>query len=190
MNDSTPQPAQRKRSRIWDLIPLSIFIGMAWMMVFLTNLDDNARMMPNMIGKELRDFETVELFSGEKFSSADIKNDISILNLWASWCTSCRAEHKVLDNLAKKGYKIYSINVADTPENAKGYLQVYGNPYFKTGVDPMREITIAMGATGTPETYVIGTDGIIYFHQRGTISEATVDKKIIPIINELKDKQQ
>ena len=166
-----------------NLLPLISFIVIAWILVAITKMENNPRFMPTMIGKQLQSFQT------EAFTSEDLKKEVSILNIWASWCVSCKAEHANLMALKESGYKIYGLAVADKKENADAYLAKEGNPYYKTGYDPNREIMISLGATGTPETYVINTDGMIYFHQRGMVDAETINKKIIPIINELKKKK-
>ena len=172
--------------RLSNIIPFLVFMALAWTLAYTTNLANNPRMMPNMIGKKLESFKTQEVFTHKPFASDELSKEISIMNLWASWCVSCQAEHKTMSELSKKGYKIYGMNVGDRPEDAKKYLEKNGNPYFKILSDPKREIAIALGATGTPETYVIGKDGKIYFHHRGYVDQQMMNTQLIPIIEELK----
>jgi cytochrome c biogenesis protein CcmG/thiol:disulfide interchange protein DsbE len=174
--------------KLQNIIPLIIFLGLAWFMTFATSLSDKPSFLPNMIGKQIEPFESTEVFNGKKFSSSELLQEPSILNLWASWCVSCQAEHETMLNLKSKGYKIYALDVADTPENAKKIIGKNGNPFYKLISDPKREISISLGATGTPETFVIGKDGKVYFHERGMIDNETIEKQIIPILNELKKK--
>lgn len=174
--------------KLKNIIPLFVFLILAWFMTEVTSLSEKPSFLPNMIGKTIEPFESKEVFTGKKFSSTELTKEPSILNLWASWCVSCQAEHGAISLLKEKGYKIYALDVADSKENAKKRLDENGNPFFKLIADTNREISLSLGATGTPETFVIGKDGKIYFHQRGMIDQETIQKQIIPILNELKKK--
>lgn len=174
--------------KLKNIIPLFVFLALAWFMTAVTSLSDKPSFLPNMIGKTIEPFESTEVFTGTKFSSAELTKEPSILNLWASWCSSCQAEHEAVKSLKANGYKVYALDVADSEESAKKRLDENGNPFYKLIADSNREISLSLGATGTPETFIIGKDGKIYFHQRGMIDEETIQKQIIPIFNELKKK--
>ncbi|PIR32729.1 MAG: DsbE family thiol:disulfide interchange protein [Alphaproteobacteria bacterium CG11_big_fil_rev_8_21_14_0_20_44_7] len=170
-----------------NFIPALIFLLLAWILVFVTDLEDNPNYYPTMIGKDVAEFETILLYNNGTLSSEELKNN-TILNFWASWCVACKAEHEYLMQMKEEGFPIYSINSGDKIDAAKEYLLHNGNAFIKTGIDPRRKLAFLMGVTGMPETFVIGKDGKIYFHHRGILTEDIVTKKIKPILDELNKK--
>jgi cytochrome c biogenesis protein CcmG/thiol:disulfide interchange protein DsbE len=169
--------------KLKNFFPAFLFLLVALLMAISTKLGDKANFYPSMIGKEMPAFEA-PLLEGEGVLSSDEIKSNSIVNLWASWCVACQAEHENLLELAKT-YKIYGINSGDSPVPAKKYLAEHGNPFYKVGVDPQRRIALALGAQGLPETYVIGDDGIIYFHHRGVLTKQVIEEELVPILKEL-----
>lgn len=166
-----------------NFVPALLFLLIAVLMAIATGLGDKASYYPSMIGKKLPDFSAPLLGTEGELNSAELRSN-AIVNLWASWCTACRAEHDLLLDLSKN-YKIYGIDSGDAEKAAIAYLKDNGNPFYKVGVDPQRRIALAMGSQGLPETYIIGEDGIIYFHHRGVLTREIIDKEIIPIIEQL-----
>ena len=113
---------------------------------------------------------------------------VSLLNIWASWCESCKEEHKVLENIAKnnKSITIYGLNYKDNPKQAKNWLKQAGNPYRKVFFDETGEMGINLGVYGTPETYVIDKLGIIRYKYIGPINQEIWTGIILPEINKIK----
>ena len=143
------------------------------MLATLTNLSESPNLYPNMIGKK------VEVLKPE------LGGKVSIMNIWASWCVSCQAEHEVLLKMKQQNLPLYGLNSGDKPELAEAYLKKMGNPFVKVFADPKRELAIMLGATGMPETYVIGKDGIIYYHYRGNLTDDILTKQLLPIYDEV-----
>lgn len=169
--------------KLKNFIPAFLFLIIAILMAVATKLGDKASYYPNMIGKPLPEF-SMPLLEGEgELTSEELKSN-AIVNLWASWCTACLAEHDPLLELAKT-HKIYGINSGDFPVPAKKYIEQHGNPFYKIGVDPQRRIALAMGGQGLPETYIIGKDGIIYYHHRGMLTQTIIENELLPILQEL-----
>lgn len=173
-----------------SLIPLFVFFLLGAGLAFTTNLAGNVNFTPSMVGKKIDNFNVDTLAPAGKFSS-DIfaKNQFTILNLFASWCSSCLKEHELLKDLQAQGYQIYGLDVADKKAEANAYLKEHGNPYADIGYDPQRKLAIALGVTGVPETFVVDRNGIIYFHQRGSLTKDIIDRQMIPIIDGIKKKQ-
>lgn len=169
-----------------DFLPAFLFLLIAWAMVWVTSMEEKPNFYPTLIGKEIPKFETKTLYNNSILKSEDLKDNV-ILNFWASWCTGCKFEHEALLDLQKQGYKIYGIDTADKNIKAKRYLEESGNPYVKNGVDPTRAIAVAFGITGTPETFIIGKDGKIYYHFRGPLTEPEIETKLKPILAELEE---
>lgn len=166
-----------------NFFPAFVFLLIAILMAISTKLGDKTSFYPTMIGKPMPSF-TAKLLGGKgELKSDELKNN-AIINLWASWCTACIAEHEVLLELAKT-HKIYGVDSGDIDAPAKKYLKDHGNPFYKVMVDPQRRIALGLGSQGLPETYVIGKDGIIYYHHRGTLTQEMVDTELLPILEQL-----
>jgi cytochrome c biogenesis protein CcmG/thiol:disulfide interchange protein DsbE len=140
-----------------------------------------------LIGKPVPEFSipTVEN-QLQMLSNADLKGDVSLVNIWASWCVSCRAEHKLLNLIAQQGVKIYGINYKDELADARRWLAAFGNPYVKSAHDITGRAGIDWGVYGTPETFVIDKNGLIRYKHTGPVYKEDMDNKILPLIKELK----
>lgn len=166
-----------------NFFPTFAFLLVAILMAISTKLGDKPNFYPSMIGKQIPQFSAPLLEGKGVLTSKELKSN-SIVNLWASWCTACFAEHELLKNLAKT-HKIYGIDSGDFNAAAIKHLKKHGNPFYKNAVDPQRRIALAMGAQGLPETFIIGKDGIVYFHHRGVLTQRIVDEEILSILAEL-----
>lgn len=132
-----------------------------------------------MIGKMAPEFDLPDLLvEGQRFSRADLNGQVSLLNVWATWCPSCRAEHDVLMRLAaSKQVPIFSINWKDRVESggsreaAIQWLEVLGNPYLKTGDDGDNVAGLEWAVTGAPETFLIDVDGRICERITGPLND-------------------
>lgn len=176
--------------RVGTVFPLLVFFAIGITLAYVTNLSSKAAFIPSMVGNKVEAFEIQSLQSDAAFTDKDLKeNDITILNLFASWCVSCKAEHELIKDLSSKGFIVYGLDVADKKDSAIKYLEEHGNPYKKIGYDPRQKVAIALGATGVPETYVIDKTGTIYFHKRGVLDKDIIERQLIPIIEGMKKKQ-
>jgi cytochrome c biogenesis protein CcmG/thiol:disulfide interchange protein DsbE len=168
------------------LIPLGIFIVMG---VFLAiGLKLNPTEIPSpFIGKPAPAFSAETLDNPEqKLTPADLQGKVWLFNVWASWCTSCRAEHPVLNELAKqKAALIIGLNYKDVREDALSWLDRLGNPYDVSVTDPEGRIGIDWGVYGVPETFVVDKKGIIRHKQTGPVTSETVRQTLSPLIAKL-----
>ncbi len=120
------------------------------------------------------------------FSSADLKDRVSLVNVFASWCIPCRAEHPLLMRLAdQERLAIFGLNYKDKPADARAWIGELGNPYRRIGVDPKGRVAIDWGVYGVPETFVIGPKGRIRYKHVGPLKARDVDEVILPIIRKL-----
>ena len=120
------------------------------------------------------------------FSSDDLKGRVSLVNVFASWCIPCRAEHPLLMRLAdKERLAIFGLNYKDKPSDARAWIKKLGNPYRRIGVDPKGRVAIDWGVYGVPETFVIGPEGRIRYKHVGPLKARDVDDVILPIIRKL-----
>ena len=115
-----------------------------------------------------------------------MRGKVWILNVWASWCVSCRDEHPLLIEYAKTGVvPIYGLNWKDKPEDAIGWLEDLGDPYVLSASDLDGRIAIDYGVYGAPETYLIDQSGTIRFKQIGPLTPDVWSDKILPMVQQL-----
>ncbi|MBB3066384.1 MULTISPECIES: DsbE family thiol:disulfide interchange protein [Limibacillus] len=121
------------------------------------------------------------------FSSNDLRGEgVKLVNIFASWCIPCRAEHVVITRLAEReGLAVYGFNWKDKPEEAAAWLSDLGNPYRAVGGDLEGRVAIDWGISGIPETFIIDGDGTIRYQHIGPLVEADIAKKILPIVREI-----
>ena len=117
------------------------------------------------------------------FDTAALKGEVTVVNVFASWCIPCRDEHPLLEALkAETGVRLFGINQSDAPENARAFLAELGNPYDAVGMDRDRRVSIDWGVYGVPETFVVDAAGVITFKFVGPLSPETVESQLLPAI--------
>ena len=168
-------------------IPLAVF---AVIVAFLfVGLGLNPREVPSpFIGKPAPAFQLAQLHAPDRaFTQKDLLGQVWLLNVWASWCISCRDEHPLLVELQKKGtLPILGLNYKDKSEDAKRWLQRFGDPYQLSVTDIDGRIGIDYGVYGVPETYLIDAQGVIRYKRIGVITPAILQEKILPLAATLK----
>ncbi|HUN67722.1 MAG TPA: DsbE family thiol:disulfide interchange protein [Burkholderiales bacterium] len=169
------------------LWPLGIFIVLVGFLAVGLKLDPREVPSP-LVGKPAPAFELPVLHQPEKrFVPADMRGKVWLLNVWASWCVSCREEHPVLLELAKSDVlPILGLNYKDRGEDANRWLMQFGNPYQLSAVDADGRIGIDYGVYGVPETYLIDAEGVIRYKQIGPLTRAILDEKVLPLAKALK----
>lgn len=166
--------------RPWILIPLILFLGLAGL--FLKSLSDkkdqldlaiDPSTLPSaLIGKPLPDFAEPMLEDPQRVvTQDDLKGEVALVNFWATWCPTCRAEHSYFNKLAAQGVLIYGVNYKDESEAARGWLEELGNPYRYSIEDQPGSMGINLGVYGAPETFLIDADGIIHYKYIGAVDE-------------------
>lgn len=169
------------------LLPLAVFLVVVGFLGFGLKL--NPREVPSpLIGKPAPPFSLPTLHQPDRrVSNTDLKGQVWMLNVWASWCVACREEHPVLVSLAQQNVlPIYGLNYKDKTDEAKAWLERYGDPYVMSLVDSQGRIGIDYGVYGVPETYVIDREGVIRYKRIGVVTEEIVREKILPLVAELK----
>jgi cytochrome c biogenesis protein CcmG, thiol:disulfide interchange protein DsbE len=167
------------------LVPLFAFLLLA---VFLyRGLFLNPREVPSpLIGKPAPQFELPKLTADAAFSTKDMLGQVWVFNIWASWCTPCRVEHPLFNQLAKQNIvPIIGLNYKDEPTNARRWLAELGDPYQLTVVDSDGRVGLDFGVYGVPETFVIDKQGVIRHKHIGPVTPEAMQKKIIPLVREL-----
>jgi cytochrome c biogenesis protein CcmG/thiol:disulfide interchange protein DsbE len=117
------------------------------------------------------------------FDTASLKGDVTVVNVFASWCIPCRDEHPLLMALKDMtGVRLFGINQSDAPENARAFLEELGNPYMAVGSDRDRRVSIDWGVYGVPETFVVDAEGVITFKHVGPLTPDTMRTELLPAI--------
>jgi len=168
------------------LIPLAVFLILV---VFLyVGLFRDPREIPSpLVDKPAPDFTLAQLHLPDKqFSAADMKGKVWLLNVWASWCVSCREEHPLLVQLAKANVvPLIGLNYKDKNDLGIQWLRQNGDPYNFSVVDADGRVGINYGVYGVPETFVIDKQGVIRYKQIGPITAEALEKKIMPLVRQL-----
>jgi cytochrome c biogenesis protein CcmG, thiol:disulfide interchange protein DsbE len=168
------------------LIPLGVFVVLCAFL--LVGLWRDPREVPSpLIGKPAPSFVLAQLHEPAKtLGPADLKGQVWLLNVWASWCVSCREEHPLLVELGKaKVVPIVGLNYKDESVAGKRWLTQNGDPYTVSVVDRDGRVGIDWGVYGVPETFVVDKEGMIRYKQIGPITAEALEKKILPLIREL-----
>ncbi len=167
-------------------VPLAVFVALVGF--FAVGLTRDPREVPSpFIGKPAPAF-TLTLLHDEKvvFTPADMKGKVWLLNVWASWCVSCRVEHPLLVELSRgKVVPIVGLNYKDKRDEGLRWLAKFGNPYVLSAYDVEGRVGIDYGVYGVPETFVIDKQGVIRYKQIGPVTPEALEKTILPLIRKL-----
>ncbi len=167
------------------LIPLALFFIIVGFLFKGLYLDPHEVPSP-LIGKSAPAFTAPVLGdASKKFSVADMKGKVWMLNMWASWCAACKDEHPLLVEMRQHDLPIYGVAYKDTDAEAQGVLKQMGDPYITTATDADGKIGIDYGVYGVPETYIIDKMGVIRYKQIGPITPMALRDKILPLLKEL-----
>ena len=176
--------------RIAIFAPLAVFLAMAALFLVRLGAGDPSQVPSALVGREAPQFELAPLegLTGENgpvpgFTRADLDGQVSVVNVFASWCVPCREEHPYIEALGRDGrFAVYGLNYKDRPENARRFLGRYGNPYAAVGSDSGGRVGIDWGVYGVPETFIVNAQGRITYKHIGPINQAILDQIIMPKI--------
>jgi cytochrome c biogenesis protein CcmG/thiol:disulfide interchange protein DsbE len=167
-------------------IPLVVFVLLAGFLA--VGLTHDPRELPSpFIGKPAPAFRLEQLHDAKlAFTPGDMKGKVWLLNVWASWCVSCRVEHPLLVEMSKRvRVPIVGLNYKDRREDGIDWLAKFGNPYMLSAWDNEGRVGIDYGVYGVPETYLIDKQGVVRFKQVGPITPEALEKEILPLIRKL-----
>ena len=168
------------------ILPFIVFIALAGFLYVGLHLDPHEVPSP-LIDKPAPAFNLPQLHDPSKsFSPEQMKGKVWLLNVWASWCVSCKEEHPILVQLSRQNIvPIYGLDYKDKPADAEMTLQGGGDPYTVTATDTDGRIGIDYGVYGVPETYVIDKQGIIRYKQIGPVTPQNLSETILPLVAKL-----
>lgn len=168
-------------NRLTLFIPLAIFLSMAGLLYVGLSLDPND--LPSaLIDKPVPEFELPSLDDPDRnITAAAMKGKPFLINVWATWCPTCKQEHPFLMRLAEMGIPIYGVNYRDDRAAALRLLERTGNPYQANVFDPEGQLTMLLGVTGSPETFVVDANGIIRHKIVGMVTERVWASEMAPL---------
>ena len=165
--------------------PLVIFVLLLLMFVKGLDPERDVNALPSpFLGNAAPQFELPSLTDASRtVSNADFGNDMTLVNVWATWCVGCRQEHDFLLQLAESGtIRIYGLNWRDNQTEARRWLQELGDPYVDSAYDEDGRAGINWGVYGAPETFLIGADGTVLYKHLGPLSWPLWQKHFVPLL--------
>ena len=190
MSVASEKTGAGSRRRLIVILPLLFFIALAALFFYRLGSGDPSRIPSALIGRPVPQTDlppVAGLVQDGKplpgVNAADFKDNVTLVNVWASWCVPCHDEVPMLDELAKdKRIRLVGINYKDQADNARRFIGRYGNPFSAVGADPNGRAAIEWGVYGVPETFVVGRDGRIAYKLVGPITESNIKTALMPAI--------
>ena len=193
MNEPATQGPDKGKLRLGIYLPLILFGALALLFLFRLGAGDPQKLPSALIGKPAPKTELAALASLVRdgkpvpgIAAAAVPGQVTVLNVFASWCVPCRDEHPALIELDKqiagKGVRLIGLNYKDRPDAALAFLKELGNPYTEVGVDPVGRTGIDWGVYGVPETFVVKGDGTIAYKHVGPLSVEKLKTVLLPEI--------
>jgi cytochrome c biogenesis protein CcmG, thiol:disulfide interchange protein DsbE len=166
------------------ILPLLVSVGLAALLY--AGLSTDPHHLPSALIDKPMPALRLRSLEGDLLTRQELKGKVSLLNVWATWCVACRADHEILMQIAsEKIVPIYGIDYQDDWKAAKQLLQTYGNPYQKIGLDQDGRTSIDWGVYGTPETFLIDKTGIIRYKHMGPLTAEEWHDTLKPLVQKL-----
>ena len=165
------------------LIPLILFVVIAVFLYFSLN-STSSKLPSPLLGKMFPNVEGRDFYSNESVLLTNLFSDnMSLVNVWASWCVSCRQEHQMMMNIANnKNLQLIGINYKDTRADGEKFLKIMGNPFDVIIFDPNGKIGLDLGVYATPETFLVNQQGVILYKHIGAINSKVWEESFLPHI--------
>ncbi|MGB0750213.1 MAG: DsbE family thiol:disulfide interchange protein [Magnetospiraceae bacterium] len=175
-------------NRLVYFVPLVLLLvigGFAWF-----GLGKDPAKLPSMlIDRQVPEFDLAQIegYDTPGFASADLKGQVTLVNIFGSWCIACIQEHPFLMRLKTDNViPIYGIDWRDKPDDAKRWLGRHGDPYHRIGFDGDSKVAISFGVTGAPESFIVDKQGVVRFKYIGPLEPTVWNETLLPIIEELR----
>lgn len=176
-------------SRLKLFLPLFLFAVMA--MFLFRGLSLDPKELPSaLIDKPFPEFTLPSLGGEGALTSANLRGEVSLLNVWATWCVACRVEHPYLQTLADDGILLFGLNYKDEDAEALRWLSSLGNPYRFNIADRDGTLGLDLGVYGAPETYLLDEQGVIRYRHVGVVDERVWLNVLKPLYEELQRKAE
>lgn len=183
MEQAPATAATLRGTRLW---PVVIFVAVSALLG--VGLTLNPRELPSaLMNKPVPQFDLPAVKGRSAgLASADLRGQVSVVNVFASWCTACRDEHPLWMDLSARGLVVvHGLNYKDRPDDAARWLAQLGDPYIRTGADLDGRAGIEWGVYGVPETFVVDKHGVIRHKIIGAITPAIVENRLLPLVRQL-----
>ena len=172
------------------LIPLGVFILLVIVLAAGFQLKDPHILPTVLIDRPFPEFELASLQTNQVLSKEDIVGQISLVNVWATWCPNCVVEHPELLRISREeGIPIFGINYNDDSVKARRWLKRYEDPFALVLVDDNGKLGIDLGVYGAPETFLLDANGVIQFKHIGIVDRRLWESTLSPLIEQLKEKE-
>lgn len=170
------------------VLPLLLLVGLV--AVFAMNMDRDPSLVRSVLINKPAPVTTLPAVEGldrNGIIPSLLEGQVTVVNVFASWCIPCRDEHPVLMELLRRtGVRLVGINQKDAPENARAFLAELGNPYEAVGADRDGRASIDWGVYGVPETFIVNAAGIITYKHIGPMTLESLEREVIPAIDKAK----
>ncbi len=176
----------------WQLfVPLILFLGLS-VLLYAGLFRDKTDALPSpLLDKSLPEFTLATLKNPESMVTAeDLKGKVALINVWATWCISCKAEHPFLMKLADQGVPVYGINYRDDRDQALKWLKALGDPYPFSINDSEGTLGINLGVYGAPETFLMDSNGVIRYKHTGIVDDKVWNNDLKPRYQQLQREQR
>ena len=176
-----------------SLIPFIVILAIAAIMIAKISKDSTHKKISDssvkspLIGELITDIELNNIYKDKKsISFQTYKNQVTLVNVFASWCVSCVLEHPLINEISKNfEVQLIGVNWRDKKEDAIKWLEDHGNPYDYVGYDDIGKYGVSIGIKAVPESFVVNKEGVIIYHHRGNINKGFVEEleKIVSKLN-------
>lgn len=168
-------------------MPLVLFVAIVWLSYLGLGLEDRDKLPSALIGKPFPNFEARSLFDDSaNIGSEQLIGRPTLVNVWATWCPTCKAEHTELIEIAKDtDLQLIGINYKDDRSDAIQWLAEFGNPFDRVLEDPRGDLGVELGVYGAPETFLLDRRGYIVYKRVGAITEQVWLGQMLPVVKRL-----
>ncbi|HWA01129.1 MAG TPA: DsbE family thiol:disulfide interchange protein [Caulobacterales bacterium] len=169
--------------RFWAFLPVAALATLVALTAFvLIRGGSHETLTGGRVGRPAPAFALQRMSGAELATSAQFAGQPYVINVFASWCVPCRAEHSLLMQMKSRGARILGVAFKDRPEDTRAYLSQLGDPFDVVALDPDGRFALELGAAGVPETFVIGADGRVRAVFRGPLTPESVTGVIEPAL--------
>jgi len=173
------------------LIPLAVFLVLVVTLGVGFSLKNPHILPSELIDRPFPEFVAAELHDpNRKVTREDLKGQVSMVNVWATWCPNCVIEHPELVRISREeGIPLYGVNYNDDVDKAQAWLRRYENPFVLNIVDDNGKLGIDLGVYGAPETFIVDAQGVIQYKHVGAVTRDIFETEMKPVIEQLRANQ-
>lgn len=190
MSTASSEGSGKKQRNLLVLLPLIAFLALAALFFYRLGAGDPARIPSALIGRPAPATDLPSLPGLERngkavpgLTNTTFQGAVTLLNVWASWCVPCHDEAPFLEQLSKdQRIQLVGVNYKDSPDNARRFLNRYGNPFVAVGRDEAGRTSIDWGVYGVPETFLVGRNGRVAYKLVGPITAENLARTLGPEI--------